>query len=214
MRPVNLYPDARAELWEPEAARQARALRAVGALGAVLLLAVVGALVFAFVVARNDVADKQRTLAGLNRQLALVQKQQAVAPPAAVTDVEARFAAVSAAASSRVAWDAVFSDLSYVMPDGTWLTSLTAQTPQAARAATSAASSSSGTAIGSIPTAFVVSGYAPSQDAVAQVLERLALIPALSDVALQETQRSEIAGKTLTRFTIGADVNTSGATGR
>jgi hypothetical protein len=45
---------------------------------------------------------------------------------------------------------------------------------------------------------------------VAQVLDRLALIPALSDVSLQSTQRAD--GNQPLQFTIGATLRSAGGT--
>jgi hypothetical protein len=74
------------------------------------------------------------------------------------------------------------------------------------------ASSTSGSA--SAPTGFVVTGNALSQATVAQVLDRLALIPALSDVSLQSTQPSGAAGTKAVQFTIGAKLRSAGGTAR
>ena len=70
--------------------------------------------------------------------------------------------------------------------------------------------SSSGAASAPAGTTFTVTGNALSQDAVARVLDRLALIPALSDVSLQSMQRADVAGKKAMQFTIVANVRTSG----
>ena len=59
-------------------------------------------------------------------------------------------------------------------------------------------------------TGFIVTGNALSQDAVARALDRLALIPALSDVSLQSTQRADVAGKKAMQFTIGANLRSTG----
>ena len=73
--------------------------------------------------------------------------------------------------------------------------------------------SSSGAASAPAATTFTVTGFALSQDAVARVLDRLALIPALSDVSLQSTQRADVAGKKAMQFTIVANVRTAGGNG-
>ena len=45
---------------------------------------------------------------------------------------------------------------------------------------------------------------------MARALDRLALIPALSDVTLQSTQRADVAGKQALQFTIGANLRSTG----
>ena len=72
------------------------------------------------------------------------------------------------------------------------------------------ASSTSGSA--SAPTGFVVTGYALSQATVARALDRLALIPALSDVSLQSTQPAGVGSKQAVQFTIGANLRSAGGT--
>ena len=69
-------------------------------------------------------------------------------------------------------------------------------------------------ATGAAPTGFVVTGSARSQAAVARALDRLALIPALSDVTLQSTQRADVAGKQALQFTIGANLRSTGGIAR
>ena len=73
--------------------------------------------------------------------------------------------------------------------------------------------SPSGGAAAPAGTTFTVTGNALSQDAVARVLDRLALIPALSDVSLQSMQRADVAGKKAMQFTIVANVRTAGGNG-
>ena len=62
-------------------------------------------------------------------------------------------------------------------------------------------------------TTFTVTGNALSRYAVARVLDRLALIPALSNVSLQSMQRADVAGKKAMHFTIVANVLTAGGNG-
>jgi hypothetical protein len=58
----------------------------------------------------------------------------------------------------------------------------------------------------------VVTGYGRSQATVARALERLALMPALSDVSLQSTERTDVGTKKAIKFTIGANVRSAGGT--
>ena len=112
-----------------------------------------------------------------------------------------------------MAWDGLLDQLSRVLPQGAWLESLQATGGAVASAPTAATTASATPAPTAAPTGFVVTGKARSQEIVASVLERLALIPALSDVSLQSTQRADVAGKKAVQFTIGANVRSPGGNG-
>jgi Tfp pilus assembly protein PilN len=81
-------------------------------------------------------------------------------------------------------------DLGRVLPTGVTLTSLSASgpTPTAAPAAPAAAST------------FTIAGETSSHVRVATVLDRLAVLPWLSDITLQSSTRSGVSDT----FTIGA----------
>ena len=91
------------------------------------------------------------------------------------------------------------------MPRGVWLdtmqltpgaTSALATTGSATSATvTTNGLSSSGVASAPVGTTFTVTGNALSRDAVAGVLDRLAIMPALSDVSLQSMQRADVAAR-------------------
>ena len=121
---------------------------------------------------------------------------------------------------------AELDQLGRVMPRGAWLdtlqltpgaTSTTSTTPTTqstgSAVVTSNGLSSSGAAVAPAATTLTVNGFALTQDTVARVLDRLALIPALSDVSLQSTQRADVAGKKAMQFTIVANVRTTGGNG-
>ena len=95
--------------------------------------------------------------------------------------------------STRVHWDAVLGDLGRVLPTGVSLTSLTVATPTAAAAACRAPRRGS---------TFTDRRSTSSHVRVALILDRLALLPWLSGVALQSTTRS---GNAVT-FSINGDV--------
>ena len=171
---------------------------------------------FAFMHERSAVNDRRSTLDGLQTQVAQNQAAKASSAAAAAA-TQAQITAITSAATGRIAWDDLLNQLSRVMPSGASLVSLQA-------------SDGNGTSPASTPTSFVVTGNAVSQATVAQVLDRLALIPALSDVSLQSTQRADAAGTTTTaapntnavptnavptnavQFTIGATLRSAGGT--
>jgi Tfp pilus assembly protein PilN len=94
-------------------------------------------------------------------------------------------------------WDDLMDDISRVLPAGSWLSSLNMQ---------SAASDAAAPTTSTVPTTFTVSGTAFTQDVVAQVMERLELLPALSDVTLQSSARTAVGAGQAYQFTMSADV--------
>jgi Tfp pilus assembly protein PilN len=212
MRAVNLLP--------ADATRGRRWGAGTGDRGAskrVLLTAGIVAAVFAaalgaaFVHAHSSVADKQETLAGLEQKVADAQAKAAVVQ-AARAKSEARRVAVTDVNSKRVTWEQVLRDLSRVLPANVWLQNLQAQSPTPTVGASTAATTSTATAsTGTTPTAFVVTGFTSSQKGVARVMDRLSVLPWLSDVSLQQSARADTAtGGKAVQFTIGANLSSTG----
>ena len=98
------------------------------------------------------------------------------------------------------------------MPRGAWLESLQGTNAAPAAPAPASTSTPSTPAAGAAPTGFVVTGYARSQATVARALDRLVLMPALSDVSLQTSERTDVGTKKAFKFTIGANVRSAGGT--
>jgi len=221
MRAVNLLPAPRVEKQDGSQSRLRSTNAIAAAAGAVLVLVTV-LLALGFVQGRSDVSDRRTTLDRLEAQVAQKQADASVSA-AAAAKVQSQLAAFTAASSGRANWDGLLDQLARVMPRGAWLDTLQL-TPGATNAAattenaTSAAVttnglSSSGGAATPAGTTFTVTGNALSQDTVARALDRLALIPALSDVSLQSMQRADVAGKKAIQFTIVANVRTPGGNG-
>jgi Tfp pilus assembly protein PilN len=153
---------------------------------------------------RSIVSDRNATLTDTKARLAAVE---ATAAPlrAAETASAARMTVVRTVAGSRVSWETVLRDLSRVLPDQVYLQSLQVQSATAVSATAGAASVPA--TLGVVPTAFTITGIANSHARVALVLDRLALLPWLSDPTLQSSLHS--AGTTGKaggdQFTIGAN---------
>ena len=204
MRPVNLLP--------PDTARRSvRSTTVAGvrfppsplALGAVAILLLISVLLgLMFVRERSKVETRRETLAAVQKQLAATPEP---AQMGAVDAAAARLAALSSAAAARIAWDSVLRDVSRAVPSDAWLESLNAKPPAASTPGTTAAPAA-------VPTAFTATGYTYSQTGVARVLTRLALVPALTNVQLQSSVVSEIAGRRVVKFTVLADVDPAAAT--
>jgi Tfp pilus assembly protein PilN len=201
MRAVNLLP-------RDEVKRSFEAKRGVifgAAFGAALATAV---LVSMTISAGGTVGEKQAELDTLRAEIAAI-------PAPAVKDANnddvlaaeksARIGALSAALTSRVAWDRVLRQVSLVLPEDVWLTSLSATAPAAAT--TAGAPTAGG------PTAtsgFTLIGSTYSQNGVARFLSRLAVIPDLENVRLQSSESVLVSERDLVQFTILADVRGPG----
>jgi Tfp pilus assembly protein PilN len=180
---------------------------AVAAAGVVIIAS--GA---AFVQVHNTVSNRQATLDGLQQQVAAAQATAASAQ-AARANVAARRNAVTTVTSQRVTWEQVLRDLARVLPSNVWLQNLQAQSPTPTVSASAASTTSTTTTAptGSTPTAFVVTGFTSSQKAVARVIDRLSVLPWLSDVSLQQSTRADTGrGGMAVQFTIGANLSSTG----
>jgi Tfp pilus assembly protein PilN len=211
MRAVNLLPaDAtRRRRWGAGDRGAAKRVFVSAALIAAVLMA---ALVAAFIHAHSSVADKQETLTGLEQKVVAAQAK-AAAVQAARANSQARRVAVTEVNSKRITWEQVLRDLSRVLPANVWLQNLQAQspTPTTAGSTTPTASTTTTTTPGATPTAFLVTGFTSSQKGVARVIDRLAVLPWLSDVSLQQSTRTDTpAGGKAVQFTIGANLSSTG----
>jgi Tfp pilus assembly protein PilN len=212
MRAVNLLPlDARYQKkwWAADAlpASPKRILAGGGIVAAVLALSLVGA----YVLQSSIVNDRRATLTGLQQEVSVAEAQAAVIR-SAQESVRARLAASTSVTSRRIVWEKVLRDLSRVLPPNVYLQALNAASPTPTATPASPAGAAAAAPAGGAPTAFTVTGTTSSQPAVALVLDRLALLPWLTDVTLQSSSRggAESGGVT---FTIGANFNAAGGTG-
>ena len=137
MRAVNLLP-------QDEQPRSFAAYRGVafGAGGGVALVSV--ALAALTISAGGAIQQQSAERDSLNAELAAlppapVDQQESSTNAALVFEKNQRITALSSALSTRVAWDRVLSQISQVLPEDVWLTSLTSQSePADASAATGA----------------------------------------------------------------------------
>lgn len=169
-----------------------------------------GALSILFLNASGKVKDKQAALTQLKDELAAIPTPDASkvrTQNALVADKATRVQALNAALSRRVAWDRVFRELSLVLPDDVWLSTLAAKAPMASSVATVPAVAS-GTAVAA--TEFSLDGYTYSHAAVARLLSRLAVVPDLVNVQLQQSTLTKVGTAQVVHFVIVADVRTPG----
>jgi Tfp pilus assembly protein PilN len=164
-----------------------------------------------FLSASGKVKDKQAELQSLNDTLAAIptpdasklQSQNALA-----ADKQVRVTALSAALTRRVAWDRIFRELSLVLPDDVWLTTLSAQAPVSSSVPVAPAPAAAGTAVAA--SQFTLDGYTYSHAAVARLLSRLSVVPDLVNVQLQQSTLTKVGPAKAVHFTIAADVRQGG----
>jgi Tfp pilus assembly protein PilN len=201
MRAVNLLPRQHIEK-RREAPNTVVLVAAIG--GAAVVLALVAGALLA-----NRSVDRQR------QQLSAAQAVLAVTPAhhvsaktnafrsAVLSQRQERSLALASALSKRVAWDRILRRFALVLPNDVWLTSLTGTVPLDA---TPAAVTTTPSALPPAATALTIQGYTYSQAGVARLLERLAVLPDLKNVQLQNSQSATVAGQTVFNFTIVSDI--------
>jgi Tfp pilus assembly protein PilN len=209
MRAVNLLP-------RDEAPRSFEAKRGVafGAAGGTALVTVV--LAAAMISAAGAISSEQDRLDTLNMELAALPQPANTAADeqsnaALVAEKAARIAALSTALGGRVAWDRVLRQVSQVLPEDVWLTSLTTTGAAPTGAAAPAAAPAAGPGV--VPGVELI-GSTYSHDGVARLLSRLAVIPSLTNVRLQASTALPSADQAsgtrrIVQFTILADVRTA-----
>jgi Tfp pilus assembly protein PilN len=220
MRAVNLLPR---ETKEPR-----KRLTVVGQVAVVSPLVVAGLLAAGYLLASSSVNSKQSSLQALQDELASLPTTEQTQPrqnPALAAERQVRIAALGAALSSRLVWDRVLRQISAVLPSDVWLTTLSGQTPETptpvptATAPAPAGSTTTTTttttttaaptpAPAPVPTAgpLNLTGYTYSQEGVARLLSRLAVVPALQSVKLIQSAQADVGGQTVISFTIQANV--------
>jgi Tfp pilus assembly protein PilN len=216
MEAVNLLP-AYARPGHPWAAvgkdLSARRVFKAGTVAACVVAVGLGA---GYYLERSVVNDRRATLADVQAQLAVVDAKAAPLR-AAQTAAAARMAAAGSASEKRVAWEALLSDVSRVLPKQVYLQSLSAQspTPLAPGAVAPVPTAPAGTPTPATTgvSGFTATGVASSHVRVAIVLDRLASLPWLTNVTLVSTANGSTTGTALSRgdtFTVTAGFNPIG----
>jgi Tfp pilus assembly protein PilN len=199
MRPANLLP--------PDLAREGGRRLPGGAIVAVGAGAAVGAMLAGgFVVQHGKVSKRENQLATLKAQLASIPAPKpapVTVRPELTAEKDARQAALDEALAQRVSWDTVLRELSLVLPEDVWLNTLSAKSAAAAAASTDQPTTTA-------PTGLVMSGFTYSQEGVARLLTRLALVPHLANVQLQSSSSSTVGSRSIVGFTVGADMTSTG----
>jgi Tfp pilus assembly protein PilN len=179
----------------------------VPVVAAVLLTALLSA---TFLSASGKVKDRQAELLSLQDTLSAIPTPDASkikSQSALASDKQVRVTALSSALSRRIAWDRIFRELSLVLPDDVWLTTLSARAPVSSSVAVAPTPAAAGTVAASQLT---LNGYTYSHAAVARLLSRLAVIPDLVNVQLQQSTLTKLGTGNAVHFMIAADVRQGG----
>lgn len=205
MRAINLLPRDDARRGGPQ---KTQWIVLVPVVLAVLLAAILSAM---FLSGSGTVKDKQAELATLQDELHAIPTPDASrvkTQTALAADKQARVSALSGALSRRVAWDRVFRELSLVLPNDVWLATISAKAPVPSSSAVAPAPAAAGATIAA--TGFTIDGFTYSHPAVARLLSRLAVVPDLVNVQLQQSTLTKVGNAQAVHFVIVADVRRPG----
>jgi Tfp pilus assembly protein PilN len=223
MRAVNLLPREEQRRAGPPLTLQEQLVLAAPLLAVAIVLA-------GFFLASAKVSSQKRTVAGLERDLSAIPKpKRPVVNGALVSQHSSRVAALAQALSGRVAWDRILREISSILPEDVWLTSLNVQSPDASAStstppptppSTTSTTTTPTSTTGTAPSTpapsgasrpLTIDGYTYSQEGVARFMARLAVIPELTNVTLQRSALTGVSGRNVVSFTIQADIRHQGA---
>lgn len=194
MRAINLLPR------DDRRSRQRKPPSVVVLVGVVSGVALSALLCGWFLLSSSAVTEQRTTLDGVLAELAATPPPPAKQPGNEALEQEkaARLTSLGTVLSARQPWDRVFRELSLVLPEDVWLSSLQASSPSSLTAPPPAPGQTA--AAGGL----AITGSTYSHDAVARLLARLALVPQLSNVELKGSKLAETSGRRSVEFTIAA----------
>jgi Tfp pilus assembly protein PilN len=224
MRAVNLLPR--------ETKQPRKRLSVVGQFTLVAPFVVAGLLVAGYLLASSSANSKRSTLQALQDELASLPAPKLSAPqqnPALASEQQLRVAALGAALESRLVWDRVLREISAVLPADVWLTTMSAKAPEvpatvptattappagsttspSTTTTTTATTATTAAAAAPAPPAaqpMTFAGYTYSQEGVARLLSRLAVVPALQNVKLVSSTQATVSDQTVISFSIQAEI--------
>ena len=201
MRAVNLLPS------EDRGGRRRPPAAPLAVAGVGVLLASV--LAAGFFSASGKVDEREQQFTAVERQLAAAKRAAKPSKPpprpGRKTERDQRLTALNDALAKRLAWDRVLRDVSLVLPDDVWLSSLRADAPTAAEPGSEPTTAAAGRTL-------TFTGFTYSQESVARLLRRLGLSRELGNVRLQQSSVTEVGREEIFGFTVLADVKTAGGT--
>ena len=190
MKRMNLLPP---ELRPRDGARRGSSYLVVGA----LLVSVVAMLAYSVVI--SGIRSDETELASLKNETRDAQaRADALSPYGAFADMkEQRERSLRTVAGTRFNYERLTRELAQILPDGVWVGHLeVAPAPPEQEVVEAGADSVDGSQVS--PPAMTVSGCAPSQDIVADTLDRLRALTSATNVALGSSRHSDTANTTST----------------
>jgi Tfp pilus assembly protein PilN len=208
MRAFNLMPKDAASGGDAKRVNPARLAIAVAALVVFALLASM------FLIANARVADKSTELNALKSQLAALDvpaQEPAATPsdPSLVAERDSRTTALSTALGSRVQWDRFLRDISLVLPDDVWLTTMISS-----GGVPPVNEDGSGPTVEQLEASKSVielNGFSRSAESVATLLSRVQSMPQVESATLVNATATTLSGQKLVQFTISATLKPPGA---
>jgi Tfp pilus assembly protein PilN len=181
VKPVNLLPQ--------DQRRRAPREGGKGAYAVVGVLAVLLAMVAAYVLTSNQVTERENQTAAAGAEADRLEAE--AAEQANFTDfaqiAQTRLASVSGVAETRFDWERLMRELSRIMPAGSWLQSTDASVTGVAGSSSAAGTTTTTTtAAPAAPSATLV-GCTPDQSDVARMMVRLRQLHRVEDVSLNES---------------------------
>lgn len=217
MDAVNLLPleykERKRRRQAPAANLEGRKTLRIGGGVAGVFVVLLGALFF---YEHSVVQSKQKELANNQAQIATVQSQ-VDAVKAAQAAVSGRLTLARSLVGARMNWDKALNDFARIIPTSSFLTSIQMSAPVTAASAAVAlapvvTTNPDGTTAATAPTVpapvvsiLTLAGTSPSTPGVALVMDRLALLPWLSNVTLTSATRAPDSGANT--FSITANVS-------
>jgi Tfp pilus assembly protein PilN len=155
------------------------------------VVAVTAAAMFVASSAAGSASQQRADLEALRAATASLPKAEdpAVTQGMLLQERSDRVAALSAALSSRVAFDRLLREISFVLPEDAWLTQLEASAPVSVAPVTGGPAPPPQAS--ATPEGVTIQGATFSHDSVARVLSRLSVVPSLENVRLTATARVE-----------------------
>ena len=186
MRAVNLLP-------RDEQRERLQGARVPLFAAAVGVIAVTAFSMFLASSAAGDVSDRRTELQAVEAAIRALPRseEQSVTQGTLVRERSDRVAALAAALTTRVPFDRVLREISYVLPEDAWLTQLTATAPASVVPVVAGAAPPPPPNTTAAPAGVTIEGATYSHDSVARLLARLSVVPSLENVRLTSSARVE-----------------------
>jgi Tfp pilus assembly protein PilN len=184
MKPVNLVPQDQRRRAPSEGGGK-------GAYAVLGVLAVVVALVTAYVLSSNQVTERKNQSAAMSAEADRLEAE--AAKQADYTDfaqiAQTRLQSVAGVAETRFDWERLMHEVSLIMPTGSWLNSADASASGGAEDASAATTTTTGVGPAGPSASFV--GCTPHQSDVARMMVRMRQMHRVADVSLNESAQEQ-----------------------